>query len=102
MMDNFNSVVSQIMDSGVPIRTKETTGKPKVPWRIGEKVRMLKRSCLRAEHKWQKNTRNCYNKEMKISRQHHISQMINDNKNNTCFSFSTIDKMMNPTRYNQK
>lgn len=42
------------------------------------------------------NTLNCYNKEMDILRQHHISQMINNN-NKMCFLFSTIDKLLNPT-----
>lgn len=108
MMDNFNSVVSQ-MHNIAPIRSKETTWKPKTPWRIGERVRMLKRSCRRAERKWRKtelqldyehykNPLNCSNKDMKFSRQHHVSQMINDNKNKANFFFSTMDELKNYTR----
>ncbi len=83
MMESFSSALSELMNSIAPMKNKEIKGKPKAPWQNGETVRMMKRSCRKAERKWlkhrlqipyeiYKSTLSCYNAEMKQSRQQHI------------------------------
>lgn len=44
------------------------------------------------------NALHCYNSDMKSARQSYVSQLINNNQNNASFLFSSINKLINPSK----
>ncbi len=109
LVNDFNQSVTQILDDIAPLKIKTTLGKLKAPWRNIDSVRTLKRACRKSERKWRKTKlRDDYNNyremlsiyktEIRRSRQHYFSLIITENRNNSKFLFSTIDKLVNAPR----
>lgn len=104
LVNNSKFSVTRIMDDVAPMKTKI-----KAPWRNMERLRALKRTCRKSEHKWPKTKLQVdygiykdllsnYNIETKIARQHYFSQIITENVNNSKVLFSTSDKLVNSLR----
>ena len=109
LVNNLNTLVTQIMDDIAPVKTKLITGKTKAPWRNAETVKSLKRTCRKSERKWRKTKLQIdynlykdilskYNNEIKQARQQYFSKIIAEKPNNSKFLFNTIDKLINPPR----
>ncbi len=101
----FTSVCSNILDSIAPLKT--TCFKPKSePW-LNDSTRATRRLCRRAERKWKKdklqvsyeifkNRLSNYQKTVKMARVKYFSGLIEKNRGNPRFFFSTLNAVINP------
>lgn len=107
LVDNFNSKMTNVIDTIAPTTVKIVSGKKKSPWRNTMLVRNEKRECRKAERQWRKTNlqvhydiykeRLCiYNSELKNARRSFFSDIITKNNNNARALFATVDRLTNP------
>ncbi len=105
LLTSFTSVCSNILDSIAPLKTR--CFKPKSePW-LNDSTRAARRLCRRAERKWKKdklqvsyeifkNRLSNYQKTVKMARVKYFSGLIEKNRGNPRFLFSTLNAVINP------
>ena len=102
---SFNTKVKMALDSIAPLKHKNIA-KQTAPWR-NEDIKLLKKSCRKAERKWRRTKlqthrdtylelRSAFNKALRSARKDHFSNLITTNQNNPKVLFSIINSLLNP------
>ena len=105
LLNDFNSNITDIINTIAPIKDKLMSPKPAAPWRNAAPVRAQKSECRKAERKWRKSglhihhdiykeSLHNYNLVLKNARQSHFSDMIKNNSNNARVLFTVVDRMI--------
>lgn len=109
LLENFNSKISNVMDTIAPVKTKMILSRKRTPWRNTMMVKALKTECRKAERKWRKTKLQIHHDLYKQSlcnfnhgllkaRQQYLSEMINKNINSTRALFAMVDKLTTPPK----
>ncbi len=105
LLSSFTSVCSNILDSIAPLKTRCFKSKSE-PW-LNNSTCAARRLCRRAERKWKKdklqvsyeifkNRLTNYQKTIKMARVKYFSGLIEKNRGNPRFLFSTLNAVINP------
>ncbi|KAA0724041.1 putative RNA-directed DNA polymerase from transposon X-element [Triplophysa tibetana] len=105
MTSNMGTIFSNTLEAVAPMKSKRINEKIIAPW-YNNTTRALKRETRKLERKckqtqlevfkiaW-KESASCYKKALKAAKAEHFRNLIENNKNNPRFLFSTIAKLTN-------
>ncbi|XP_078139509.1 uncharacterized protein LOC144539314 [Centroberyx gerrardi] len=101
--DNFNSILTDSLDSVAPLLIKTRRLKKPSPW-FTDETRAQKQACRKLERKWRlsklevfrlawSDSLLTYKRTLSAARASYYSDLINTNKNNPKFLFDTVAKL---------
>uniref|UniRef100_A0A3B3DTS3 Reverse transcriptase domain-containing protein n=3 Tax=Oryzias melastigma TaxID=30732 RepID=A0A3B3DTS3_ORYME len=107
LVNNFNSNMSNIMDSIAPSKVKVISGRKKSPWRNSIVVKNGKRECRKSERRWRKSKLqvdydiykeklHLYNLQLSNARKSYFSEIITKNSHNARALFNIVDRLTKP------
>uniref|UniRef100_A0A3B3CIL0 Reverse transcriptase domain-containing protein n=1 Tax=Oryzias melastigma TaxID=30732 RepID=A0A3B3CIL0_ORYME len=107
LVNNFNSNMSNIMDSIAPSKVKVISGRKKSPWRNSILVKNGKRECRKSERRWRKSKLqvdydiykeklHLYNLQLSNARKSYFSEIITKNSHNARALFNIVDRLTKP------
>ena len=105
LVDQYNNVLTDILDKHAPIKTKLKTARPITPW-YNEEIRKAKAERRKAERKWRTTKLTVHHqifKELKNqvcylidkSKQQHYSESICEHQGNQKVLFKTVNILLN-------
>ncbi|MGL5292380.1 MAG: reverse transcriptase domain-containing protein, partial [Aeromonas sp.] len=105
MTSNMGTIFSNTLEAVAPMKSKRINEKITAPW-YNNTTRALKRETRKLERKWKqtqlevfkiawKESASCYKKALKAAKAEYFRNLIENNKNNPRFLFSTIAKLTN-------
>ncbi|KAF7700426.1 hypothetical protein HF521_003384, partial [Silurus meridionalis] len=100
---NIDLILTSTLDTVAPIRLKKVREQAPAPW-YNSHTHALKRTARNLERKWRKTKLEVfriaykdsmlnYRRALKAARAEHLSKLIENNKNNPRFLFSTVAKL---------
>ncbi|KAF7688185.1 hypothetical protein HF521_014191, partial [Silurus meridionalis] len=100
MTNNIDLILTSTLDTVAPIRLKKFREQTPAPW-YNSHTHALKRTACNVERKWRKtklevfrivykDSMLSYREALKAARAEHLSKLIENNKNNPRFLFSTV------------
>jgi DNA-directed RNA polymerase subunit F len=107
LVDQYNSVLTELLDKHAPIKTKTVTSRPTCPWYNAE-IAEAKRTRKKAERRW-KRTKLVVHQDMYKSLKHGVNSLIekskreyyqglvNDNSNNSKKLYKVVNTLLNKT-----
>uniref|UniRef100_A0A669EZ27 Reverse transcriptase domain-containing protein n=1 Tax=Oreochromis niloticus TaxID=8128 RepID=A0A669EZ27_ORENI len=108
LVNNFTSSLRTTLDTVAPVKTKASNQKYLTPW-YNSQTRSLKQITRKLERKWRvtnleghhlawRNSLLLYKKALRKARTSYYSSLIEENKNNPRFLFSTVARLTNSQR----
>uniref|UniRef100_A0A669EKP4 Reverse transcriptase domain-containing protein n=1 Tax=Oreochromis niloticus TaxID=8128 RepID=A0A669EKP4_ORENI len=103
LVNNFTSSLRTTLDTVAPVKTKASNPKSLTPW-YNSQTRSLKQITRKLERKWRvtnledhhlawRNSLLLYKKALRKARTSYYSSLIEENKNNPRFLFSTVARL---------